>query len=88
MVVTVSIVVPLLVTKAGFNEQLASLIASGTVHLRLTTSVNPLVGLTVRVVVPDWPGLVMLKLAGLAVKVKSGGAVVTVTVVAVDVEPA
>jgi hypothetical protein len=53
VVVTVSVVVPLVVTEAGLSEQLASFIVAGTVQVMLAVPMNPLVGLTVRVVVPD-----------------------------------
>ena len=90
VVVTVSIAFPFVVTEAGLSEQLASFIATGTAQVTLTVPVNPLVALTVNVEVPDWPGLEMLRVVGLAVKVKSGGADVTVTVTATasEVEPA
>ena len=81
VVVTVRTVVPELVTEVGARAQAASLIVVGTAQEKVTLPVNPLAGLTVRVVLPDWPGLAMLKLVGLAVKVKSGGGAETVIVV-------
>jgi hypothetical protein len=53
VVVTVSVVVPVVTSEAGLSEQLASFIVAGTAHAKLTAPVNPLVGLRVRVVVPD-----------------------------------
>jgi hypothetical protein len=53
VVVTVSVVLPLVVTVAGDIEQADSFIAVGTLQLKLTTPVNPLMGLTVSLAVAD-----------------------------------
>lgn len=75
VVVTVSVVLPLVGTKVGESEQVDSFIAAGTEQVKFTIPVNPLTALTVRGVDADWPALGMLKLAASAVKVKPGDAV-------------
>ncbi len=85
---TVRVVVPLVVSDVGAIEQVASFIFAGTEQVKLTVPVKLLRGATVRVVEPDWPGLEMLMVVGLAVKSKSGGACVTLILTAEEVESA
>ena len=49
VVVTVSVVLPLVDTEVGFNAQVLSVIAAGTEQLKLTVPVNPLMGVSVMV---------------------------------------
>jgi len=63
---------PLEGREVGFSEQVAWLIALGTEQVRLTAPVKPLFSATLMAEAADWPGLAMLRLAGLAVRTKSG----------------
>ena len=90
VVVTVSVVPagpPLGVTAEGLNEQLAS--AGRPLQLaalKLIVWLNPFSGVIVTVVVPLWPGALMVTVVGLALIVKSGAAA-TFSVCAGAVEP-
>lgn len=83
---TVSVALPEVVTEDGDIEHVDSAIAAGTVQVKFTAPVNPLVGVKVRVEVPDCPGLEILMVPGLAARVNPGGADVTVTETGADVE--
>jgi len=69
VVVTVSVVLPLVEMEAGFMAQLLSVIAEGTAQVKLTVPVNPLRALSVITEVWLWPGAEMTMLPGLAVSV-------------------
>ncbi len=84
VVVTVSVVEPLVVTEVGFMEQAAAVIEIGTAHVKVTEPVNPLLGVSVIFEVPDCPGDRLLMLVGSADSEKSGG---TLTVTGEEVEP-
>lgn len=85
VVATVIAVLPLVAREEGFTEQVASVIFGGTVQLNVTVPVNPPVGLTVIEDIPDCPGAEMVRLAGLADRLKPG---MTVTVIAAEAEAA
>ena len=84
--VTASMVVPEVVTEGGDIEHVDSDIDAGTLQVKFTAPVNPLVGVKVSVEVPDCPGLEMLMVPGLGASVKPGGAEVTDTMTDVEVE--
>jgi len=77
VVLTVSVVFPLVVKEVELNEQLPPVIVEETWQVKLTAPVNPLMGLSPIVEVPDWPGAAMLMLDGLGTKLKSAVPLVT-----------
>jgi hypothetical protein len=85
VVVTVTVVLPLVAREEGFAEQVASFIVAGTAQLKVIVAANPPAGLTVIEELPDCPGAEMLKLAGFADKLKPG---ISVTVIGVEEEAA
>jgi hypothetical protein len=84
VVLTVSIVLPLALIEGGLNEQLAASMVAGIWQLKVTVPVRPPPYVLVMVEVPDWPGAVMLTLAGFDDIRRPG---VTVTDAGADVEP-
>jgi hypothetical protein len=66
VVETVSVVVPLVVTEAGLNEQLASFMAAGTLQVKLTVPENDPSAFYVIIEVPDSPAAAMVRRVGRA----------------------
>jgi hypothetical protein len=66
VVFTVSVVVPVGIIEGEASEQLPPVIVDGTVQLKLTVPVKPLMALRLIVVVPDAPGAEMANEDGLA----------------------
>jgi hypothetical protein len=84
VVLTVRVVLPLALIEGGLNEQLAASMVAGNWQLKVTVPVRPPPYVLVMVEVPDWPGAVMLMLAGFG-DIASPG--VMVTVVGAELDP-
>ena len=68
VVVTVNVLVPAALSTEGLSEQLASVRAADSEHVRLMLPLKPLEGATVMVAIPDCPGADTLRVPALMAK--------------------